>query len=101
MRMKKILIFSAALLSMTAAAQSTDPVLVAGSSQKVCQPNGQNDYQTQQPTVSQTQSNYGLGGDDLGASFEHNGKLWLLFGDTQPTATFNGKPNAQTDQPRT
>src|SRR4029077_5749599 len=28
-------------------------------------------------------------------------KLYLLFGDTDPTATFNGKPNAQSDPPRT
>src|SRR5450631_3674728 len=84
-----------------AAAQSADPVWVPGSSQKVCQPNGETDYETKQPTVSQTQTNYGLSGDDLGASFEHNGKLWFLFGDTIPTATFKGKPNAQSDPPRT
>jgi uncharacterized protein (TIGR03437 family) len=89
------------LLPITALAQSADPVWVPGSSQKVCQPNGETDYETRQPTVSRTQTNYGLSGDDLGASFEHNGKLWLLFGDTLPTATFNGKPNAQTDSPRT
>jgi uncharacterized protein (TIGR03437 family) len=99
--MSKILIFSVALFVMQAAAQSIDPVWVPGSSQKVCQPNGEKDYETGKPTLSQTQTNYGLIGDDLGASFEHNGKLWFLFGDTQPTATFNGKPNAQTDLPRT
>jgi uncharacterized protein (TIGR03437 family) len=99
--MNKIFVLSVALSGIGVAAQSLDPVWVPGSSQKVCQANGEKDYQTGQPTVSQTQTNYGLIGDDLGASFEHNGKLWLLFGDTQPTATFNGKPNAQTDLPRT
>jgi hypothetical protein len=99
--MRRALLCAGLWFPIGALAQSTDPVWVNGSSQKVCQPNGENDYQTGQPTVSQTQSNYGLVGDDLGASFEHNGKLWLLFGDTQPTATFNGKPNAQTDPPRT
>ncbi|HXP87410.1 MAG TPA: DUF4185 domain-containing protein [Bryobacteraceae bacterium] len=84
-----------------AIAQSTDPIWVNGSTQKVCQPNGETDYQTNQPTVSQTQTNYGLAGDDLGASFLHDGKLWLLFGDTNPTATFKGQPNSQTDSPRT
>jgi len=84
-----------------AIAQPADPIWVPGSTQKVCQPNGEIDYETGKPTVSQTQTNYGLAGDDLGASFEHNGKLWLLFGDTNPTATFNGKPNSQTDLPRT
>jgi uncharacterized protein (TIGR03437 family) len=81
-------------------AQSTDPVWVPGSTQKVCQPNGQSDYETGLATVSQTQTNYGLIGNDLGSSFLHNGKLWILFGDTSPTNTFNGKPNSQTDPPR-
>ena len=99
--MKAALILLAAVFPMAAMAQSADPVWVPGSSQKVCQPNGETDYQTNQPTVSQTQTNYGLSGDDLGASFEHNGKLWFLFGDTTPTAAFKGKPNAQTDPPRT
>jgi uncharacterized protein (TIGR03437 family) len=99
--MKIVLVFVAVLLPLGTMAQSTDPVWVPGSSQKVCQPNGEIDYETRQPTVSQTQTNYGLSGDDLGASFMHNGKLWLLFGDTMPTATFNGKPNAQNNPPRT
>ena len=47
------------------------------STQKVCQRSGEIDYQTGKPTVSQTQTNYGLAGDDLGASLEHNGKLWF------------------------
>ena len=46
-----------------------------------------------QPTFNQTESRYGLIGDDLGYSFESNGKLFFLFGDSNPTATFNGKPN--------
>ena len=81
-------------------AQSTDPVWVPGSSQKVCQLVGEMDRQTGQPTVSQTETNYGLIGNDLGSSFMHNGKLWFLFGDTVPTATFNGKPNLESDPPR-
>jgi hypothetical protein len=77
-QMKVVLVAIAVLLPMGMMAQSTDPVWVPGSSQKVCQPNGEIDYETRQPTVSQTQTNYGLSGDDLGASFMHNGKLWLL-----------------------
>jgi uncharacterized protein (TIGR03437 family) len=99
--MNKILVFSVALFGIRVAAQSTDPVWVPGSTQKVCQANGEIDYETRQPTVSQTGANYGLLGNDLGYSFEHSGKLWFLFGDTQPTATFKGKPNSQTDSPRT
>lgn len=99
--MKTALVCIALWRPIGAIAQSTDPIWVNGSSQKVCQPNGETDFETMQPTVSQTQTNYGLLGDDLGSSFEHNGKLWLLFGDTWPTAKFNGKPNSQTDPPRT
>lgn len=81
-------------------AQSTDPVWVPGSSQKVCQLVGEPDHGTGQPADSQTETNYGLAGNDLGSSFEHNGKLGFLLGDTHPTPTFNGKPNLQTDPPR-
>lgn len=73
---------------------------VAGSTQKVCQINGETDRELNQPTVNQTETRFGLVGDDLGYSFEHNGKLFFLFGDSKPTATFKGKPNRGTDPPR-
>ena len=95
------LVSVAILFPMGTMAQSTDPVWVPGSSQKVCQLVGELDHETGQLTVSRTETNYGLSGNDLGSSFEHNGKLWFLFGDTQPTATFNGKPNLNADPPRT
>jgi uncharacterized protein (TIGR03437 family) len=98
---KALLVSCAVLFPIGLMAQPADPLWVPGSSQKVCQPNGEIDYETGRPTVSQTQTNYGLIGDDLGASFEHNGKLWFLFGDTMPSATFNGRPNAQNNPPRT
>src|ERR1017187_301507 len=99
-QMKFVPVSAAILFAVSAMAQSTDPVWVPGSSQKVCQLVGEFDHETGQPTASHTESNYGLSGNDLGSSFEHNGKLWFLFGDTHPTATFNGKPNLQTDPPR-
>jgi uncharacterized protein (TIGR03437 family) len=98
--MNTFLVFAVALLGMKAMAQSTDPVWVPGSSQKVCQLIGEADHETKKPTASQTETNYGLSGNDLGSSFEHNGKLWFLFGDTHPTATFNGKPNLNSEAPR-
>src|ERR1700680_395757 len=98
--MRKILAYAVALLGTGVMAQTTNPVFVPGSSQKVCQLIGETDHQTGQPTVSQTETNYGLVGNDLGSSFEHNGKLWFLFGDTHPTASFNGKPNGQNNPPR-
>jgi hypothetical protein len=73
---------------------------VAGSSQKVCQLTGERDYEFNTLTSSQTQTRYGLVSADEGYSFEHNGKLFFLFGDTQPTSAFNGKPNLDKDPPR-
>ena len=90
----------ALMLGTGAMAQSSDPVWVPGSSQKVCQLIGDVDHQTGQATVSKTATNYGLTGTDLGYSFQHNGKVWFLFGDSNPAAAFNGKPNAQADPPR-
>lgn len=99
MRLARAVLFTTTISIV--AAQSADPLWVPGSSQKVCQLVGELDHETGQPTVSQTGTNYGLSGNDLGSSFEHNGKLWFLFGDTQPTSTFNGKPNGQNNPPRT
>lgn len=56
-----------------------------GSTEKVCQFTGDWDRQTNQPTQNRTYTRYGLGATDLGASFEHEGKLWFLFGDSAPT----------------
>lgn len=91
--MKTLLPWAIAWLATGALVRAADPVYIPGSSQKVCQLTGDVDHETKQPTVSETATNYGLYAADLGYSFEHNGKLWFLFGDAIPTATFNGKPN--------
>jgi hypothetical protein len=59
------------------------------STRKICQLTGENDlFASGQPvTVNQTQTCYGLSGVDLGASFEHNGRIYFLFGDTIPFPT--------------
>ena len=63
---------------------------VAGSSVKVEQMLGDCDYGVQaktgncRPTASRTLSRYNILGIDLGASFEANGKVIFLFGDTVP-----------------
>lgn len=77
-----------------------DILLVPGSVQKVCQVTGDTDLEFHQPTMSLTQTRYGLVRADHGYSFEHDGRLFFLFGDTHPTNKFNGKPNSQTDPPR-
>lgn len=55
---------------------------VAESTKKVCQLTGEEDRQTNQPTLSRTMSRAGVLATDLGSSFEHDGKLFFLFGDT-------------------
>jgi len=68
--------------------------VVPGSTQKICQLTGEFDFAlaTERgvrpedvPTLNRTLSRYSLFGTDLGASFEHDGKLWFLFGDTFST----------------
>ncbi len=75
-------------------------LLVPGSIQKICQVTGDTDLEFHEPTMSLTQTRYGLVRADHGYSFEHHGKLFFLFGDTHPTNKFNGLPNSQTDPPR-
>ncbi len=66
---------------------------VAASSKKVCQLTGDKDRELSKPTANLTYTNAGLWGTDLGASFEHDGKLWVLFGDSIPTGP--NTPNAE------
>ncbi len=54
---------------------------VVGSTVKLEQIIGDYDKHLRQPTFNQTATRYGLTGTDLGASFEHNGKVYFLFGD--------------------
>jgi len=64
-------------------------IWVPGSTQKVCQLTGETDRQRKQPTLNRTETNYGLRGTDLGASFEHLGRVCFLFGDTHPSGPNN------------
>ncbi len=61
-----------------------DPVLryEPGSTVKVQQLLGEADKQLHQPTLSRTVTRYGIEGTDLGNSFEHEGRVYFLFGDT-------------------
>ena len=54
---------------------------VSGSTTKIEQLIGDYDRQFQRPTLNQTESRYGIVGTDLGNSFEHDGKVYFLFGD--------------------
>jgi hypothetical protein len=56
------------------------------STQKVCQVVGETDRQWMQAAVNRTEERARFWGTDLGASFEHKGRLVVLFGDTHPVA---------------
>jgi hypothetical protein len=60
--------------------------LVHGSVQKICQLTGERDRQWRTDAFNRTETRFGLVGTDLGSSFEHDGRLWFLFGDTWPDA---------------
>jgi hypothetical protein len=66
--------------------QATSPsrviLFVAGSTVKMQQLLGETDKEKHQPTLSLTETRYGIRGTDLGNSFEHNGRVYFLFGDT-------------------
>ncbi|MGO9995551.1 MAG: hypothetical protein ACLPTF_23985 [Steroidobacteraceae bacterium] len=65
-----------------AAAPEFSLTYVPGSTHKINQLTGEMGKQTHQPTLSRTASRYQLQGTDLGYSFEHQGKICFLFGDT-------------------
>jgi Domain of unknown function (DUF4185) len=58
--------------------------VVGGGARKICQLTGERDRQRGTDAYNRTESRFGLVGTDLGASFEHDGRLWFLFGDTWP-----------------
>ncbi len=55
-------------------------------SAKVEQLVGDWDFETLQPTRQQTETRFNVAFTDLGAPFEFDGRLWFLFGDTDPEA---------------
>lgn len=69
-----------------AEAQGTLPApaihFVPGSTVKLQQLLGEEDKEKHQPTLSLTWTRYGIRGTDLGNSFEHDGRVYFLFGDT-------------------
>lgn len=74
----------ASLIAAVALAQMAH--VVPGSVQKIDQITGETDRHLGKPATNRTATRYGLAGTDLGASFEHEGKLVFLFGDTNPSS---------------
>ena len=73
-----------------------DVVVVARAS-KVCQLVGDVDRQREEPTLNLTESRYGIFGTDLGIPFRHDGRTYLLFGDTIGEGQLNRDPIAYTE----
>jgi hypothetical protein len=61
--------------------QMAEPVIhfVAGSTVKVEQLLGEEDKENHQPTLSRTETRYGIQGTDLGNSFEHDGRVYFYL----------------------
>jgi hypothetical protein len=58
------------------------PIASVGATTKLSQLTGDFDRERGTPTTSRTLSRFGLWGTDLGASFEHEGRTFFLFGDS-------------------
>ncbi|WAJ29243.1 DUF4185 domain-containing protein [Antarcticirhabdus aurantiaca] len=83
----------ALLLAGAAPAAAGPPVHIDGrSTAKVCQVLGEFDRQIGAPTVNATESQAKFWGADLGTSFEHDGRLFVLFGDTHPVPGLIERP---------
>jgi hypothetical protein len=78
------LLLLGALPGIAAEAGAPSPPARIGGSEKICQLTGDIDWETGRPTAARTLTNFGLDGADLGYPVEHDGKLFLLFGDSWP-----------------
>jgi hypothetical protein len=65
---------------------ATTTLVIKTPAKRVSQLIGDIDRQTDAATPDQTKTRYSLGGTDLGSSFEYDGKLFFLFGDSNDTA---------------
>jgi len=70
------------MFSAAAAPGQPKLVYVPGSTKRVSQLTGDFDRMLGKPTQNQTGKRFGVVGTDLGSSFEHDGRLFFLFGDT-------------------
>jgi hypothetical protein len=73
---------------------------VPGSTKKCCQLTGDIDWETKQPTASQTRTKYGIIAADGAPTVVHKGRIYFLMGDPICAKTFRGNPNELSDPPR-
>ncbi len=86
MILKKVLCFPLIMIiPISMPAQTGTVEHLPGSTQKISQLTGDYDRHLQIPTLNQTESRYGLVTTDLGVPFHHNGKTYILFGDSWGT----------------
>jgi hypothetical protein len=73
-----------ATFGMACVAATSDPDVgyVAGSAQKISQIVGDWDRERQEPTLNLTETQYHLTATDLGVPFAHDGRTYVMFGDT-------------------
>jgi hypothetical protein len=86
--MIRIWIFAivATVFALTPVRASDTTFTLVGTSEKVCQLNGDTDWKTGLPTAAQTATNFGMYAADLGAPVDTGGStLYFLFGDTWPS----------------
>lgn len=79
-----LLLFLTYLLPFCVAGEknSFSDIIVAERATKICQLVGERDRQRQEPTINRTWSRYKLRATDLGVPFRHEGRTYVLFGDT-------------------
>lgn len=75
------------------AALTTAVAVDPGATRKLCQVIGETDRQRGIQTVNATESRFGVRGTDLGFTFEHKGRLALLFGDTMADPALHRPPD--------
>ena len=73
------------IITVSVPAQNGTVEYLPGSTQKISQLIGDYDHHLQISTLNQTESRYGLISTDLGVPFHHNGKTYILFGDSWGT----------------
>src|ERR1051326_1962978 len=83
MRNKFLFSFSFSLFSVLLCAQTTNVNYIPGTSVKIQQLIGDWAFQYQTATANLTNTNYQLTRTDLGVPVRHNGKTYILFGDSQ------------------
>lgn len=71
-------------------------VFVELAGQKISQLIGDYDREREQPTQNQTVTRHQLRGTDLGVPFQHDGRTYMLFGDTHGAARPDGDAIAYT-----